>query len=124
MPPDGYDINSINLLSRYQTSLDRQFRNAMLNLRQYRQYFANPQDVEPSGVSVSLPSAPAPTPAMPPEPPATVAQRNEPETAAQNPQSAQPVAKSTPSHPPATAQTAVQAAIKGPVCPVIPIDKR
>jgi len=36
IPPDGYDIGSIELARRYLTSLDRQFRNTLLNLRQYR----------------------------------------------------------------------------------------
>jgi hypothetical protein len=45
IPPDGYDINSIELLRRYQTSLDRQFRNTLLNLRQYRKDFAAPPPV-------------------------------------------------------------------------------
>jgi hypothetical protein len=40
VPPDGLDIDSIELVRRYQVSLDRQFRNALLNFRQYRKDFA------------------------------------------------------------------------------------
>ncbi|HEY3742929.1 MAG TPA: hypothetical protein VGL53_23945 [Bryobacteraceae bacterium] len=53
----AYDINSLELLRRYQTSLDRQFRNAMLNLRQYRQDFG-------TGTATTTAAA-APTPAPP-----------------------------------------------------------
>ena len=40
-PPAGYDMISMELLRRYQTSLDRQFRNTLLNLRQYRKDFVS-----------------------------------------------------------------------------------
>jgi hypothetical protein len=40
LPPDGLDISSIELVRRYQVSLDRQFRNTLLNFRQYRKDFA------------------------------------------------------------------------------------
>ena len=40
--PDGLDISSIELVRRYQVSLDRQFRNVLLNFRQYRKDFAPP----------------------------------------------------------------------------------
>ena len=60
LPPDGYDIQSLELLRRYQTSLDRQFRNCLLNLEKYRVVFAK---------------QPKPTPPTAPEP---VAERNEP----------------------------------------------
>jgi hypothetical protein len=40
LPPDGLDIEGIELVRRYQVSLDRQFRNALLNFRQYRKDFA------------------------------------------------------------------------------------
>ena len=45
LPPQGYDINSMELLRRYQTSLDRQFRNTLLNLRLYR------KDLNPTAAS-------------------------------------------------------------------------
>ena len=47
VPQAGYDIGSIELVRRYQVSLDRQFRNTLLNLRQYRKDFAPTQP--PSG---------------------------------------------------------------------------
>ena len=40
LPPDGYDIQSLELLRRYQMSLDRQFRNTLLNFEKYRLVFA------------------------------------------------------------------------------------
>ena len=39
LPPTGYDISSLDLLCRYQRSLDRQHRNTLLNLDKYRQNF-------------------------------------------------------------------------------------
>ena len=39
-PPDGLDIDSVELLRRYQLSLERQFRNTLLSLLQYRKNFA------------------------------------------------------------------------------------
>jgi len=62
LPPVGYDIHSIELLRRYQVSLDRQFRNTLLNLRQYRKDFTPeepPQQDEPGQTS--------PKPTRPPE---------------------------------------------------------
>jgi hypothetical protein len=44
LPPFGYDINSIELVRRYLVSLDRQYRNVLLNLRQYRKDFAAPAE--------------------------------------------------------------------------------
>jgi hypothetical protein len=41
-PESPLDINSMELVRRYQVSLDRQYRNALLNLRQYRNDFAAP----------------------------------------------------------------------------------
>jgi hypothetical protein len=63
LPPDGYDINSIELVRRYLVSLDRQYRNVLLNLRQYRKDFAIapvPQPVEPVSEAVK------PSPIQPP----------------------------------------------------------
>jgi hypothetical protein len=37
LPMNGFDINSIDLLRRYNTMLDRQHRTAVANLRQYRE---------------------------------------------------------------------------------------
>ena len=44
IPPDGLDVDSIELARRYQVSLDRLFRNTMLSFRQYRKDFANPAE--------------------------------------------------------------------------------
>ena len=44
--PDGFNINSLELLRRYQTSLDRQLRNTLLNLEQYRKNFAPPTQAQ------------------------------------------------------------------------------
>jgi hypothetical protein len=64
VPPEGYDINSLELVRRYQVSLDRQFRNVLLNLRQYRKDFAPPQSPtaisEPKEPTERLPSVPNP----------------------------------------------------------------
>ena len=48
IPQVGYDIASIELVRRYQVSLDRQFRNTLLNLRQYRKDFAPSQPTAPN----------------------------------------------------------------------------
>jgi hypothetical protein len=58
VPPDGLDINSIELLRRYLVTLDRQYRNVLSNLRQYRKDFApppNPQPKEPDVPKTDLP---------------------------------------------------------------------
>ena len=52
-PPDQLDIQSIELVRRYLTTLDRQFRNGLLNLRQYRKDFA------PKALAMA-PAAPVP----------------------------------------------------------------
>jgi hypothetical protein len=67
MPPNGYDINSMELLRRYMVSLDRQYRNVLLNLRQFRKDFA-----------AAPPPAPDPVPAPPnePKPPQTSPRTN------------------------------------------------
>ena len=90
-PPVGYDITSIELLRRYQTSLDRQFRNTLLNLRQYRKDFAP--------VNVSFQNAAAaqqnePNVPQPPSPEIDQATASQP--------------KATPSRPPTNAQTSHQ----------------
>ncbi|HEY3742104.1 MAG TPA: hypothetical protein VGL53_19765 [Bryobacteraceae bacterium] len=43
-PPNGYDVSSIELVRRYLVSLDRQYRNTLLNLRQIRKDFATPNE--------------------------------------------------------------------------------
>jgi len=72
LPPDGYDISSMELLRRYQTSLDRQYRNTLLNLQQYRKNFGptapeapteqvEPEIPQPTRVQApELPSIPRP----------------------------------------------------------------
>ena len=61
IPPDGYDISSIELVRRYLTTLDRQYRNTLLNLRQYRKDFA-PQQNEPANQAPKIEEAPIPNP--------------------------------------------------------------
>ena len=63
-PPDGFDVNSIELVRRYQVSLDRQLRNAMVNLRQYRKDFASAPAVEPP--PAAAPNEPRKLPQPPP----------------------------------------------------------
>ena len=58
IPPDGYDIGSIELTRRYLTSLDRQFRNTLLNLRQYRQDLANAKPATPAPAEARQPTEP------------------------------------------------------------------
>ena len=65
-PPEDFDITSIELVRRYQVSLDRQLRNTLLNLRQYRKDFAAPPP-QPA----SPPLAPNEPEATPPPPPPT-----------------------------------------------------
>lgn len=66
-PPNGYDINSIELVRRYLVSLDRQYRNVLLNLRQYRKDFAE--------------APPVPAPKAEPSPEPIAAPPNEPKQA-------------------------------------------
>ena len=85
-PPEIYDITSIELVRRYQVSLDRQFRNTLLNLRQYRKDFAaapnepetppQPQQPPPERTQPEAIAPPKPAPVYPqtilptaPEPP-------------------------------------------------------
>jgi hypothetical protein len=85
LPPDGLDIEGIELVRRYQVSLDRQFRNALLNFRQYHKDFApNVQQqlqqelpvtlapkptVQPAGMGFPTPPQMLPTPNEPTRPP-------------------------------------------------------
>ena len=61
IPPEGYDISSIELVRRYLTTLDRQYRNTLLNLRQYRKDFA-PQQNEPANEAPKPVEAPKSSP--------------------------------------------------------------
>ena len=59
VPTDGYDVSSLELVRRYQVSLDRQFRNTLMNLRQLR------KDLAPSGVAAQPSTDSASSPAAP-----------------------------------------------------------
>jgi hypothetical protein len=58
IPPDGYDISSIELVRRYLVSLDRQYRNTLMNLRQYRKDFAIRLAPKPNKPELPLPQSP------------------------------------------------------------------
>jgi hypothetical protein len=69
IPPEAFDIGSLELVRRYLTSLDRQFRNVLLNLRQYRKDFA----IAPaSAAAAPLPVAAPNEPETPQEQPANI----------------------------------------------------
>ena len=57
LPPDQLDIASLELIRRYMTSLDRQFRNTLLNFRQYRKDFAPSEPNEPTPVPIEVQQA-------------------------------------------------------------------
>jgi hypothetical protein len=59
-PESPLDINSMELVRRYQVSLDRQYRNTLLNLRQYRKDFATPQPVEETKPQIAEQNEPKP----------------------------------------------------------------
>ena len=67
VPTDGYDVTSLELVRRYQVSLDRQFRNTLLSLRQLQ------KDFTPAGGAAVIPAKPNepgnPTPPEPETPP-------------------------------------------------------
>jgi hypothetical protein len=69
LPKLGHDVMSIELVRRYLVTLDRQYRNTLLNLRQYQKDFAanaiTEQEDEPT------PKAPAAQPNEPEPKPAT-----------------------------------------------------
>lgn len=56
IPPNGYHIQSLELLRRYQTSLAREFRTTLLDLQLYRKSFAAP----PVAAQPNEPEKPAP----------------------------------------------------------------
>jgi hypothetical protein len=60
MPPDAYDIASIELLRRYSQTLDRQLRGAILNLRQYREARKEEEEKEQQQQNEPRPKAPQP----------------------------------------------------------------
>jgi len=61
--PETFDVHCLELVRRYITTLDRQYRNTMLNLRQYRKDFAPPQLLPEQNEPENLPpAAPVATP--------------------------------------------------------------
>jgi len=81
IPPDGYDISSIGLVRRYLTSLDRQFRNTLLNLRQYRKDLAASSADVPAQTSADPDephSEPEKTPKRAPNHPSPASQQQKP----------------------------------------------
>jgi hypothetical protein len=100
MPPNGYDIGSIELVRRYQVSLDRQYRNALLNLRQYRKDFASAPPNEPKVTKNEAAPPPADVlkPAIVPPPPSFPAAKP-PQNASKSfrPEAAVPQAEAKPS---------------------------
>jgi len=72
LPPVGHDITSIELVRRYLTMLDRQYRNVLLNLREYRKDFAIPSE-PPTEIHPSGPPPPETNEALNPDGPETSA---------------------------------------------------
>lgn len=94
IPPEQLDIESIELVRRYMMLHDRQFRTALLNLRQYRKDFAPPQaQAEPEPAPVPSQEKSSPQPPRPNEPTKiTLITRNKPEIASDPPTEAVSVA--------------------------------
>ena len=107
LAPKGYDINSLELLRRYQTSLDRQFRNTLLNLQQYRKSFA-PVSATPQQDTLARPEEP-----KDPAPPKEESARTD-----------TPKAKMIVFQQPSPPQNVTQTESNAPVSPVTPINKR
>ena len=80
IPTDGYDVTSLELVRRYQVSLDRQFRNTLLNLRQLRKDFSPAAALVPATGIAAKPNEPKIEPQNPlqthPKPPNTAEQPN------------------------------------------------
>ena len=110
LPPDGFHINSLELLRRYQTSLDRQFRNTLLNLRQYRKEFA--PDI------ASGPAKPEEPSVVPPPPQETVP----PEASKPKLIALRPVATAQTSRPTGKIESKTDSA--GPVHPKLTVNSR
>jgi hypothetical protein len=87
MPPDAYDIASIELLRRYSQTLDRQLRGAILNLRQYREAKKEEEQNEPSPEAQKPPRIHlvTPVPAPKPEPQPKIGPTVAPESLAEAP---------------------------------------
>ena len=78
VPTDGYDVSSLELVRRYQVSLDRQFRNTLLNLRQLQQDFAPSQPPPAAPNEPGKPEEPAPAQTNPSPTPAPDAPSDSP----------------------------------------------
>ena len=63
LPAEGHDISSIELVRRYLVTLDRSYRNVLLNLRQIRKDFAPPA-TQPPPVLESTQNEPNPLPEL------------------------------------------------------------
>ena len=63
--PETFDVHCLELVRRYITTLDRQYRNTMLNLRQYRKDFAPPQPRAEQNEPESVPPPAAVTTPVP-----------------------------------------------------------
>jgi hypothetical protein len=73
LPESPLDLNSMELVRRYQVSLDRQYRNTLLNLRQYRKDFASAApDALAAVQQPEVKPVEEPTPPTPEAPPTTV----------------------------------------------------
>ena len=63
--PATFDLHCLELVRRYITTFDRQYRNTLLNLRQYRKDFAPPQPAPEPNEPKNVPRpTPAPAPAV------------------------------------------------------------
>ena len=70
IPPEQLDIDNIELVRRYMMLHDRQFRTALINLRQYRKDFPAPPQAQPEPAAeapqpIDQPRAKAPRPNEP-----------------------------------------------------------
>jgi len=75
--PQTFDIHCLELVRRYITTLDRQYRNTLLNLRQYRKDFAPPQLLLDPNEPKNLPPPAAITTPAAAETPKTPASKND-----------------------------------------------
>ena len=71
-----FDLHCLELVRRYITTLDRQYRNTILNLRQYRKDFAPPQLAPERDEPENVPPQPPPAAAEAVEKPKNEAPRN------------------------------------------------
>ena len=94
IPPEQLDIDSIELVRRYMMLHDRQFRTALLNLRQYRKDFpahqAQPEPAADAPQQIALPRAKAARPNEPTK--ITLIRAEMPEITSDSPTDAVPAA--------------------------------